>query len=194
VFAGNRAPIGVPDHYAMLTDTVLSIAAPGFLVNDVDLDGEALTAVSIQDNVDHGTLAAFADGSFTYTPNAGFAGPDNFAYRMRDASNNFSDPVNVLITVIGPAPSCVDDLAARSKAGKIQLTWTHTGADHYNVYRGTVSGGPYVRIGATSSAYSTYLDNTVVNGTTYHYVVREADALDRETCESNEVSARASRR
>jgi hypothetical protein len=178
----------------MLSDTSLSIAAPGFLANDIDLDGEALTAVSIQNNVDHGILAAFADGSFTYTPSLDFSGTDSFAYRMRDASNHFSDPVPVSITVIDPARACVDNLAARAKAGKVQLTWTHTGAHHYNVYRGTISGGPYLKIGSTTSTYSTYLDSTVVNGTTYYYVVREADFLDQEQCQSNEVSARASTR
>jgi hypothetical protein len=194
VFADNRAPIGMPDQYTALINTPLSIDAPGFLANDVDLDGEVITAVSIQDNVDHGTLAAFADGSFTYTPNAGFTGTDSFSYRMRDASNHFSDPVPVIIRVIDPARVCVDNLAARAKSGKIQLTWTHTGAHHYNVYRGTKSGGPYLKIGATTSTYSTYLDGTVVNGTTYYYVVREADYLDQEMCQSNEVSARASQR
>jgi hypothetical protein len=194
VFAGNRAPIGVPDRYAAVINTPLSIAAPGFLANDVDLDGEAITAVSIQDNVDNGTLAAFADGSFTYTPNPGFSGTDSFAYRMRDASNHFSDPIAVVITVLDPAGTCVNNLTARSKAGKIQLTWTYTGVHHYNVYRGTIDGGPYLKIGATTSTYSTYLDTTVVNGTTYYYVVREADSLGQEQCESNQASAKASPR
>jgi hypothetical protein len=195
VFAGNRGPIGVPDAFAARINTPLSIAAPGFLANDIDLDGEAITAVSIQDNVDHGTLAAFADGSFTYTPDPGFTGTDTFAYRMRDAANNFSDPVTVVITVIDPQRMCVDDLTARPKSGKIQLTWTHTGAHHYNVYRSTVNGGPYVKIAATASTYSTYLDATVINGTTYYYVVREANLLDEEKCESNQASAQpASRR
>jgi hypothetical protein len=190
VHAGNRAPIGVPDAYSVLMDTALSIAAPGFLANDFDLDGEAVTAVSIQDNVDHGSLAAFADGSFTYTPTAGFSGTDSFAYRMRDASNHFSDPIAVTINVVDPHHVCAaHNLAARAKGAKVQLTWTPTGADHYNVYRSTTSGGPYVKIAATASSYSTYLDAGVTIGTTYYYVVRDADAFDQEGCESNEATA-----
>ena len=84
---------------------------------------------------------------------------------------------------------CVDDLAARPKSGKVQLTWTHTGADLYNVYRGMTSGGPYAFIAATTSTYSTYLDTTVVNDTTYFYVVREATLNGDEICQSNEVGA-----
>jgi hypothetical protein len=194
VYAGNRTPIGIPDQYAVLTNGSLSIVAPGFLANDVDLDGEAISAVSIADNVDHGSLAAFADGSFTYTPAPGFSGADGFAYRMRDASNNFSDPVPVVISVINPAAACVANLSARAKSGQIQLRWSHTGAHHYNVYRGTVDGGPYIKIGSTTSTYSTYLDRTVVNGTRYYYVVREANALDVELCQSNQATARAVKR
>jgi PKD repeat protein len=84
---------------------------------------------------------------------------------------------------------CVNNLAARAKPGKIQLTWTHTGPHHYNVYRGTIAGGPYLKIASTTSTYSTYLDLNVVNGTQYYYVVREANFLDEESCQSNESSA-----
>jgi hypothetical protein len=194
VHAGNRPPIGLPDLYAVVMNTSLTIAAPGFLANDLDLDGDVITAVSIADNVDHGVLAAFSDGSFTYTPTAGFSGTDSFAYRMRDAANHISDPVPVTINVIDPAPVCISNLAARAKTGKIQLTWAHIGAHHYNVYRGAISGGPYLKIAATSSTYSTYLDRAVASGPTYYYVVRAADAGDLETCRSNEASARVPRR
>jgi hypothetical protein len=88
-----------------------------------------------------------------------------------------------------PACSCVDDLAARPKSGKVQLTWTDTGASSYNVYRATTMGGPYSLIANTTSTYSTYLDTNVVNGTTYYYVVREAALNGDELCQSNEASA-----
>jgi len=190
VSAGNRRPVGLGDTFATWTGIPRSIAAPGFLANDLDLDGEAISAVSIADNVDHGILAAFADGSFNYTPDPGFSGTDSFYYRLRDASGNVSDPVRVVIAVIDPNRVCVNDLATRAKTGRVQLTWTHTGADHYNVYRGTVRGGPYARLAATSPGLATYLDTTVTNGTTYYYVIREANLADEEECQSNEASAR----
>jgi len=70
--------------------------------------------------------------------------------------------------------------------------WEHNdGTHHYNVYRGTASGGPYLKIGSTDSTYSTYTDTAgLVVGTTYYYVVREANALDEERCQSNETSVR----
>ncbi|MCK6501346.1 MAG: hypothetical protein L6Q38_17845, partial [Nitrospira sp.] len=102
--------------------------------------------------------------------------------------------VVVVRTSDDPACACVDDLRARSKSGKVQLVWTYTGAHHCNIYRGTVSGGPYLKIASTTSTYSTFLDYTAVNGTTYYYVIREADLLDKEQCQSNEVSARPIKR
>ena len=92
--------------------------------------------------------------------------------------------------------SCVSNLAARAKLTKIQLTWKHiAGTHHYNVYRSTVSGGPYTFIGSTTSTYSLYLDKgPLTNGTTYYYVVRQAQLSGNEVCQSNQASARAKSR
>jgi hypothetical protein len=90
---------------------------------------------------------------------------------------------------------CVDDLVARPKSGKIQLTWADVLGDldavKYNIYRSTIDGGPYLKIAETISTYSTYLDRNVVNGTTYYYVVRPAKLNGNEVCQSNEATARA---
>jgi fibronectin type 3 domain-containing protein len=93
-------------------------------------------------------------------------------------------------TPVGRVKVCVSDLTARPKGTKVQLSWTHTSAASYNVYRGTVAGGPYLKIGNTTSTYSTYLDETVAAGTTYYYVVREVAPNGSELCQSNEASAK----
>ncbi|MCI0538326.1 MAG: PKD domain-containing protein [Verrucomicrobiales bacterium] len=105
---------------------------------------------------------------------------------------NLSDTDSAQVYVLSgtdPKCDCVENLAARPKDGKVQLTWTPTGAHHYNIYRGTIAGGPYLKIASTPSAYSTYLDGAVVNGTTYYYVVRPATIAEEELCQSNESSA-----
>ncbi|MCO6454117.1 MAG: tandem-95 repeat protein, partial [Pirellulaceae bacterium] len=78
----NDPPVAVDDAYATDEDVPLVVAAPGILVNDSDLDGDALTVVvgSIS-GPGNGTLAASADGSFVYTPAANFHGTDSFTYR-----------------------------------------------------------------------------------------------------------------
>jgi hypothetical protein len=81
------------------------------------------------------------------------------------------------------------------KAGYIQVVWVETGADHYNVYRGTANGGPYTEIGtAPNTVLGTgktmgFTDNgPLVAGTTYYYRVAPATIADVETCQSNQAS------
>jgi hypothetical protein len=94
-----------------------------------------------------------------------------------------------------PCVKCVKDLSARAKLNKIQLTWKSTGADSYNIYRGTVSGGPYVKIANTPSTYCTYLDTFALSvGTTYYYVVRPVLLNSDELCQSNQASAKPTAR
>lgn len=106
---------------------------------------------------------------------------------------NLTDTDSAVVHVRSAAAAdcdCVSDLEARAKSSKVQLTWTHSGAHHYNIYRSLSSGGPYSKIATTTSTYSSYLDQSVVNGTVYYYVVREADVFDRERCQSNESIGR----
>ena len=52
---------------------------PGVLTNDVRRPGGELTVLSSTAPA-HGTVTTNADGSFTYTPTAGYTGPDQFDY------------------------------------------------------------------------------------------------------------------
>jgi hypothetical protein len=109
--------------------------------------------------------------------------------QMGDLSDTGAAQVSVK-AADDPACACIDDLAARPKSGKVQLTWTHNpSAASYNVYRSTAMGGPYTLIANTTSTYSTYLDTGVTNGVTYYYVVREVALNTDELCQSNEASA-----
>lgn len=117
------------------------------------------------------------DTTSTSFPSSGFSdlsSTDSATVHVRDLASADCD--------------CVDDLMGRPKVTLVQLVWAHVGAHHYNVYRSSVAGGPYLLIGNTDSTYSTYVDEAVVLNQTYHYVVRPADALNREACESNEAS------
>lgn len=78
-----RAPVGLADTYSTPVDTLLTVAAPGVLANDVDANGDALTAMLVSGTAS-GTLDLAGDGSFTYLPNAGFKGNDSFRYRASD--------------------------------------------------------------------------------------------------------------
>ena len=72
---------------------------PGVSANDADADGNPLSA-SVVDGPFHGTLDFDEDGSFTYTPDAGFTGVEQFSYVARDATSA-SAPTRVTINVGG---------------------------------------------------------------------------------------------
>jgi hypothetical protein len=92
------------DSYSTVQDTSLTVAAPGVLGNDTGASGIALTAVLVS-GPSHGMLQLNADGSFTYTPNAGYTGPDSFTYEAAAASLT-SNVAIVSVTVLANTPVC----------------------------------------------------------------------------------------
>ncbi len=106
----NDAPVAQADKYTIAEDGTLTVAAKaGVLANDTDIDGDKLTAV-IVDGPDHGKLVFNPDGSFVYTPDADFNGPDSFTYKASDGSAA-SDPVTVTLNVapVNDPPVAQDD-------------------------------------------------------------------------------------
>ncbi len=81
----NNAPVAQTDSYVTTMNTSLSAAAPGVLANDTDANSDSLTATLINSPA-HGSLTLNANGSFLYTPVAGFTGTDTFGYRANDGS------------------------------------------------------------------------------------------------------------
>ncbi len=69
----------------------------------------------------------------------------------------------------------------------VDLSWDAGGGNPvgYNVYRGTVYGGPYEMINTALDASTNYTDNTVVCGKTYYYVATEVNAEGQESGYSN---------
>ena len=111
----NQAPAASNDSYSMSSGATLAIAAPGVLGNDNDADGGALTA-ALTAGTSSGSLALNGNGSFTYTPNAGFAGAVTFVYRAFDGAL-YSNNATVSIAVNGSAnvpPVAKADSAAAS--------------------------------------------------------------------------------
>jgi cellulose 1,4-beta-cellobiosidase len=84
-------------------------------------------------------------------------------------------------------PAAPQNLTATPGNAQVSLTWSaSSGATSYNVKRSTTSGGPYTTIATTTS--TSYLDTTVVNGTTYFYVVSAVNSIG-ESADSTQVSA-----
>jgi hypothetical protein len=109
------APLAVADFYTN-SGTLTVSSNSGVLANDQDINlgqsGINLTAVLVS-NPANGQLSLNTNGSFTYTPNAGFNGTDTFRYRDFDG---FANSANI---------ATVSILVSNNTAGSVtQLIWT----------------------------------------------------------------------
>jgi VCBS repeat-containing protein len=89
------------DRYTSINGQTLSVAAPGVLANDAEVNGAALSAATFS-GPSFGVLTLNADGSFTYVPQPGFSGVDSFTYRAMTPGGQFAVG-RVSITVTSPS-------------------------------------------------------------------------------------------
>ena len=104
------APVALADAYVAPGGAPLVVAAPaGVLANDVDPDGDPLSAATVAVPA-HGALALGADGGFAYTAVPGFSGTDRFTYLASDGALS-SAVTEVVIDVPAPpaAPAASPD-------------------------------------------------------------------------------------
>jgi hypothetical protein len=80
-------PVAMDDSYHVDLDSTVEVAAPGVLANDVEFDGEALSA-ELASAPSNGDLVLHPDGSFSYSPGPGFDGSDTFSYRASDGTTS----------------------------------------------------------------------------------------------------------
>jgi hypothetical protein len=128
----------------------------------------------------NGTLSFNADGSFTYTPNAGFVGTDSFTYLANDSKVN-SDPATVNITVNPPttmptisftaSPSTLVEanednivltfqLSEPPPEGGLEVTFdsgVERSLSQFDVVNASFEGVRFLRANATSSAVTVRL-------------------------------------
>jgi VCBS repeat-containing protein len=94
----NDAPVAMDDAAMTAEDTPVS---GNVLANDVDADGNALSAVLVDGPAAAaGTLVFAPDGSFSFTPAANFNGAAVFTYRASDAAATS----NIATVTIGVTP------------------------------------------------------------------------------------------
>ncbi len=155
----NEPPVAVDDSYETTTGVTLDVAAPGILGNDSDPEGDEFLAL-LGNGPAHGGLSVNADGGFSYSPQAGYAGTDSFTYRAYDLDlNAFSQYATVTITVISPdseAPVTTSD-AQDEYAGEALITLSATddgsgvAATHWILDDGAEQTGTEVKVVTTGA-------------------------------------------
>jgi len=111
----NDSPVAVDDSF---------IVSPGVatildVVNN-DRDADNVFNVSLVTQQPGNGTVTFANGKFSYTPNAGFFGNDSFKYRLSDATGLTSNEATVSIRV-NRAPVAVNDAAASTPNGSVLI-------------------------------------------------------------------------
>jgi len=150
-----------PDGFVTAEDTVLNVAAPGVLGNDVVPGGSTATVLTPPTQ---GNLVLNPDGSFTYTPNANFNGNDSFEYAVvPDQQLGSLDQamesalVSIVVTPVNDPPAAVNDaIAALAGVGQsVTVKVNDTDPD----------GDPLTIIAVTQGAKGT----VVIEGNTVRY-------------------------
>lgn len=95
----NRAPTAQDDSAQTTQDSPINIAV---LANDTDGDGDSLSVSAVTDPAG-GTASSGANGTITYSPDAGFVGTDIFAYTIEDG-NGGSATATITVTVAATPP------------------------------------------------------------------------------------------
>jgi hypothetical protein len=122
----NTAPVAGNNTYSAPLNGVAYTAPVSVLNNDSDPNGEALTATLATQSLD-GTVVMSPDGTFTFTPNAGFTGSfTTFTYTVSDngySSLSTTATVNIYFTVFSTLPLTLLDFSGTMGSNKITLNW-----------------------------------------------------------------------
>ena len=176
--SASAAPVQVCS-FSLSVGVTVSPTSASLLTNDTQQFTATVTGssnVAVTWSATGGTISS--TGRYTAPATAG-------SYMVK-ATSTADTSVSALATVTVSAP--VQHTAT--------LTWAAStgGSDSnpvsgYNVYRGTVPGGPYTKINTALEAATAYADSTVASGTTYYYVVTAVDSAGMESAYSNEAGA-----
>ncbi|WP_316354888.1 beta strand repeat-containing protein [Devosia sp.] len=96
----NDAPVGGADSATTNQDQAIVISVLG---NDTDVEGNSLAVAGITTGPAHGTAVVNQDGTITYTPTAGYFGPDSFVYQVSDGQGGTA-LATVTLTVVQVIP------------------------------------------------------------------------------------------
>jgi fibronectin type 3 domain-containing protein len=97
------------------------------------------------------------------------------------SSNATNSPLIVALSGSGSSPASYS----------VSLSWTPSAPTYtgFNVYRSTVSGGPYSKINSSLIRAPSLSDISVSAGQTYYYVATEVDSTGAESTYSAEANA-----
>ncbi len=138
----NDPPVARDDLYTVMQNATLSVSVEGgLLANDTDVDGDVLTVRNVSAVTGGGDLIVSEDGSFTYTPAAGFTGTASFTYEAWDGQAASTATVRIEVTANAATPEVEsvvinDGSAQRSMVRSLNVTFSSVvdlQAEHFHL-------------------------------------------------------------
>jgi hypothetical protein len=108
--APNQPPVAQADSASTIQDSPVVVAV---LTNDSDPNGDPLTVSSVTTALS-GTAVVNADGTISYTPNAGYTGVDTFNYTVSDGAAEASAAVLIVVNALPNTPPVANDDQAQT--------------------------------------------------------------------------------
>jgi hypothetical protein len=125
--------------------------------------------------------------------NYSFAGLTNGTYVVAPSQTGYAFSPSTAAAVVSNANvSGINFTAVSSTSHSVTLRWSPSasiGVLGYNVYRSSLSGGPYGLISLSLLSGTSYTDNNVSAGNTYYYVTTAIGIANMESGYSNQTVA-----
>ena len=136
--------------------------------------GYSVSGITFPTTVSAGKSVPF---TVTFIPQAAGTASGNVTF-YSDAENS-------------PGVEALSGVGTQASQHSVALSWDASTSQvaGYNLYRGTVSGGPYTKINSGLDASTNYSDASVQSGQTYYYVTTAVDSQGTESGYSNQAQA-----
>ena len=147
----------------MNEDSLNNPSLTSLLANDTDVDGPALTieagSVGTFTTTAGGSITIAVDGSYTYTPLAGYVGPDSFDYTATDGTLTSPATLNITVAPINDAPVANNDVITVNEDTPVVLNLLGNDSDP--------DGDPLTLTSINGTPVTPGVDQTIVvpNGT-----------------------------
>jgi len=179
ISCANDAPVAVDDAAATPEDTAVTVQV---LANDTDPDGDTLTLTTVG-AASHGS-AVLNGAAVTYTPNAGYCGPDTFTYTASDSALTDTATVTIAVTCVADSPSAVDDVltVAEDTLGSVNVVANDSDPDGDSLTVTAVSDPPHGTTTNNGDGTIGYQgDQNYCGGDTFSYTVSDGALTDTAT-------------
>lgn len=171
----NSPPIANADSYTVHGTTLIG----SLLANDSDPDGDTISWYGLVASPTHGTLSPTGNPAYkSYTPQAGYSGPDSFTYRIQDSFLNLSNTATVTINVVNSAPTATADsytVHGSTLIGSFLANDSDADSDSFT-FHDIVTQPTHGTLWSTANpAYRTYIPQTGYVGTdSFTYRIKDS--------------------